>query len=380
MPYQRGIQQYFEKSVYISSGDYTTDQTHTGAIVQLSRIQDVTIGVNYPLQQDMYLDAGDESYLATNAGITLDIKYLHTNGVNETFIGLAALLPPTGALGFNLDAEKSIYIAIENQPRDAVGASGVSQTKTVIGIAQALLTQYQLTASVGSIIESEASFDCLTSFIYTGATGNQVPAVNYQNGAQVTGLFVLPPASSQYLLNEPSGYFSTGNADYVSAISANDLIMTFPQNSPFGVVFSGQQSCYLQSVHVSLSFDRHPFRPMGYAFPASRPILYPMHIELDTEAVVSSYQLDQLERLSCLGTGHSINVIVKQPCSNATLFGLYFTNLQLESQNFTTTIGRNDAVSIRWRGIISNPYQMFFDPTVNYLINLATSGAYGTNW
>jgi hypothetical protein len=210
-------------------------------------------------------------------------------------------------------------------------------------------------------------FECLTSFVYSGQSGNQIPAINYTDGSQVTGVFSLPPVSVQYTAPNPAGYLSTGSSNYVSALAYDELIMTFPNATPFGVTLTGDQSCYLQSFNCSIGIDRFPMKTMGYTYPSARPIVYPIHIELSAEAIVSSYQADQLQRISCLGTGNWINIIVKQPCSNATLFGLYFTGLQLMSQEFVNTIGNRDVVSFQWKGIISNPYQVFFGPTINYL-------------
>lgn len=375
----RSIVTYQEKALFITSGGAATDQTIPGSIIQLSRIQDVEMTVNYPLQQDMYLDAGSESYLPSNNSVALSIKYLHTNGVNERWLGLFDLLPPSGLPGFNLEQEKNLYITVENQNGiDAVGAVGTNQTKTVIGLGQVLMNEYQLSAQVGGIIESQVSLVGLTSFVYSGNSGNQIPTVHHQDGSQLTGLFVLPATSAQYNINGTG--VSTGSTDYVSAIASNDMILTFPVNSPFAVVFTGSQSCYLQSFNCSLTFGRQEMKSMGYAFPDQRPILYPMHVDLTTEAIVSSYQADELQRISCLATGFSINLIVKQPCSNITLFGLYFSDLQMESQSFASSVGEHDTVSIHWKGIITSPIQPFFNPTVNYLVDAVTSEAWGTHW
>jgi hypothetical protein len=375
----RDRQGYWGKAVFISTGDYTQDNIGSG-IVQLSRITDVGFSAQYPLAQEMYLNAANESWMNAPGSITTSLRWAHTNSQNEQYIGLAA---PTanGTWALTIDSPKNLYITVENAPGiDAIGATGYSQTKTVIGMAQGLLFSYSLSAAVGSLVESEAHLNYLTSFIYSGQSGDAIPSVNYSDGSQVTGIFSLPPASAQYLTNEPSGYLSTGNSNYVSAISANDLIMTFPVGAPFGVSLTGYQSCYLQSFNCTLSIDRHDLKPMGYLYSPNRPAIYPLRVDLSMEAIVSSYQADQLGRISCLGTGNAINIIVKQPCSNATLFGLYFTELQLESQDFVTTIGHNDVVSLKYRAILSNPNQAFISPVVNYLIRTDTSGAWGLNW
>lgn len=376
----RGVQQYAAKSVWISTGSYLDDSVGIG-LAQLSRIQGVDWHVTYPLAFEQYTLGVYDPYMKQSAGVSLTLRWLNTSAVNEYFVGLGHY-NASGQLVYGLDQEKSLYITVENTPgADAIGASGVGQTKTVLGFAQGLMSQFTVSAQVGALVECQATFDYLTSFVYSGASGQQIPAVDYQSGTQVTGLFTIPPANQQYVAVEPSGVYSTGYlTDYTSAIPARDLIMTFPVGAPFGVTMTGAQSVYLQSFSCNLGFPRQPMQQIGYDFPSRRPIVYPITVDLSTEAIVSQYQADQLQRISCLGTGQYVNIIVKQPCSNATLFGLYFSELQLVSQDFVTSIGRNDVVSIRWRGVISNPFQTFFDPTVNFVVDTATSGAWGTHW
>lgn len=382
-PSPRGVVQYWQHEVYFSSGSYATSQTVTGSIVQLSRIQDVSFSLPYPIEETMYMDGGYDSYLTHATQPTLNLRWFNTNSENERWVGLMNTLAPSGTLGFDIDSEKNVYITTENSLVDAVGATGYGQTKTVIGLGQCLLTQYQLSASVGGLVTADASFISLTAYVNSGQSGNQVPSVNYQDGMRMTGLYSLPAASSQYVTSLPSGTYPTGiYANEVAAISANDLIMTFPQGSPFGVVLTGFQSCYLQSFSLALGINRQEIKPLGNVYPQNRGVLYPITVDLSTEAIVSSYQADALQRIGCLMTGQTneINVIVKQPCSNATMFGFYFDNLQLESQQFVTTIGRNDVVSLKWRGIITTPNQPFFNPFINFIYNADTTGAWGTKW
>lgn len=368
-------QVYQTKSVFISSGDAFSDQSYTGAFRQISRLHDVTWSINYPLEQNTYLDFGNESFLSSHNAIDCTLGWYHTNGRNEEALGLVDTILPNSALALNLNQEKNIYITMENQLGwDSVGSTGYGQTKTVLALAQGVMTSYNMSARVGGLIESEATMNCLTAVVYSGQSGHAVPTVTHQNGAQLTGLFALPSASNQY---NPNG---TGLNDPVSAIAARDMIMMFPVGNPFATVFTGDQACYLQSFQCSLTLDRRELKPLGFSYPPHRALLYPIHVDLTTEALVSRYQVDQLSRIDCLGTGQYVNIVVKQPCSNSTLFGLYFNNLQLSSQSFTSSIGPMDTMTTRWKAIISSPTQLFFDPTVNYIVRLDNTGAWGINW
>lgn len=375
----RTAQQYMGKSLFCSTGDYTTDGVGgTGALGQLNRIQSMEWSVEYPLQQPSYLNSATEAYLQHPGSISINLRWDHTQGRNESLLGLAQQLV-SGVLTSNLEAEKNLYMTVENGSYDAIGEAG-GESHTTIGFSQGVMTQYAISAAVGGLIEASASISYLSSFIYSGGTGLQIPSVVYQDGSQVAGTFTLPPASSQYTAVQPSGYLSTGATDYDAAVGYRDLIMTFPQGSPFGVLLTGAQSCFLQSFTCTLGIARQELKPLGYVYPSHRPIQWPITVDLTTDAIVSNYVADQLGRINCLASGQWANIIVKQPCSNATLFGLYFDNLQLVGQQFSTSIGRNDVVTLHWRGVISNPYQVFYDPTINYIIRLDNSGAWGVGW
>ncbi len=311
----------------------------------------------------------------------MTIGFYHTNGRNEQYLGLLDIVGPSGQLILNLSQEKNLYIASQNTPGiDSISApTGGSQS--VLAMGQALMTTYGMNARVGGLIQSQATLNCLTMFSYTGSVGNRVPAVNYGDGNQLTGQFVIPQAFSMY---DPD-QLNTGNAVEAlslsaAAIGARDMFLTFPQGTPFGIIFSGSQSCYLQGFDVTLAFDRRELKPLGSVYPPSRAVFYPIRVELTTEAIVNRYQRDQLDRIDCLGSGQSVYLIVKQPCSSYTLFGFYFDKLQLESQSFSTSIGQADTVTTKWRGLITTPYTVFCSPWVGVLVDQTTNSGWGGSW
>lgn len=369
-------QGYQSRTVWVTSGAADSDQTISGSLRQLSRIQSLDWDVAYPLQQIVYLDAGQEAYLTSHNPVDMQLTWWHTNGRNEQALGLVDIVGPSGALAFNLDQEKNLYIAIENTPgTDAVGTP-TGQSKSVIAMGQGLLTSYNINAHVGGLVQSRATVNCLTAFSYTGHVNNRVPAVHYQDGTQLTGLFSIPQAFSQY----DSAVTGYDNPVAASAVAARDMFLTFPEGTPFGVIFSGGQACYLQGFDLTVTVPRRELKPLGSVYPPMRAVAYPITIDLTTEAIINRYQQDQLDRISCLGTGQSVYIIVKQPCSTDVLFGFYLDRLQLESQSFASSIGPLDTVTAKWRGLVSTPDSIFFSPWVGTLVNLDTQSGWGATW
>lgn len=367
---------YPAKAVFVTSGAFTQDQTLSGALVQLSRIQSTSFTIPYPLQDNVYTDSSVESYNLSPPGINFDINFDHTNGRNELYLGLAKLTS-SGNLILGLDDEKDLYLAAQNSPGlDSIGAP-VGSPQTVLGLGQAVMTSYELAAQVGGIIEGRVSMNALTAVVYTGFSGVTVPSVQYQDGASRTGRFIIPPAQIQY---NPNATGMDGLLYGASALGARDMVLMFPVQSPFGIVYTGWQAVYLQSFNLSLTIDRQEQKPLGYAYPVARQIMYPIRVDLSTSAIVSRMQADRLDRLSCTTTGFSINLAVKQPCTNATLFGFYLNNLQVVNQNFSQKIGEVDTVNTEWRGWIKTPQDVVFNPWVQWIVDLSTTGAWGTTW
>lgn len=367
-------QTYAGKAVYVSSGSAFDDQTASGAIQQLSRIQSFSWDASYPLRDSIYTDGGLDAYMNTPPGIDVTLDWYATQGTNERFLGLGRFTP-SGTLVIGLDEERNLYVGYQDALGQDAADANAGSPRTVLGLSQGLLTSYQLSASVGGIISSRATLNYLTAVFYTGASGMQTPTVNPQDGNQLTGRFVLPAASTQY---NPD---STGYAlDNVAAISARDMVIMFADNTPFGIVFTGQQACYLQSFQLGLTFPRQTLKPLGYAYPQDRPVLWPVRVDLNTEAIVSRYQGDQLRRLTCTVTGQSVGLAVKQPCSSLTTLGFYFDNLQIASQSVSATIGGMDRVTTSWRGWMQSPSDTLISPFWNTIIRLDTSGEWGGSW
>lgn len=365
-------QTYQGRTVWITSGAHDSDQTVSGSLRQLSRIQDTTFSIDPTLVDNVYLDSSAEMYSPVPPGVNVDLRWLHTNGSNEVALGLARY-NPSGTVVLGLDEEKNLYVAMEDAfGIDAITAP-VGSPRTVLGLGNAVMTSFEMGAQVGGLIESRATMNCLTANVYTGASGIRVPAVDYRNGGSLTGLFVIPAPTSQY----STSALATGQN--VVALGSREMIVSFPRNTPFGATLTGQNACYLQSFNIGLTINRQEQKPLGYVYPTARPVMYPIGVDVSAEAIMSSYQADALARFSC-NTGFAVHLMVKQPCTNLVLFALYLDNLQLQSQRMVQGIGPSDTVSLRWRGLLKTPNDVFLDPYFNWLVETTTTGAWGESW
>ena len=338
---------YNSRAIFTSTGRFDSDQTSDGSLYQFSRVQDLGINISHPISDEDYLDSNDESSLNIRPTVDVTLNWLLSNGANERSAGFVTN-GLSGAL-LNLDTQKNIYILTEQDNIDAIGSSTPSSKKSVFGIGNTLMSSYTLSASIGSFVNASASFIGLNLSSYTGTSTGMVPAVNYTDGSQVDAIFSLPVPSPQ---KEDT---SSNEANNVSALHPKDIVLEFQNANPFGVKID---TIHLQSFEVNFSFERFDEAGMGTAFPESRPLLFPVDIEFTTEALVPSHYVDNLANNNCLGTGASMNLIIKRPCSEFAAFELKLREMKLEGQSFGQSIGAYESVTLQWRGRVTDPFSL----------------------
>jgi hypothetical protein len=340
---------FYQKSAFITSGDYLSAQTGAGnTITQVSRLQDLTWTINHPIQNQLYLDAGNETIEPTRPTFSCNLSWLSTNGLNERIAGLLTN-GSSGAL-IDINAQKNVYIGTEvAEGYNYIGSNG---NKTVIGLGQALLSAYSVSAQVGQPIQSAASFEGLNVVSYTGSSGESIPAVNYQLGTQLSGTkFTLPSATRQY---DPTG---SDESLWTAANIASDITMEFPVGSPFALALNSSQ-VNLQSFRANFSVNRQGLHKLGFAYPDARPTLYPVEVNLQMDALVNNYQAQALNNMTCYTTtGQEVSVLVENSCEGYYPIQFRLVGLQLKSQSSSVSIGSPfETVSLEWATTITDPF------------------------
>ncbi len=87
---------YQSRAVFVTSGSYDTDQTVSGSLRQLARVQSLDWNIPYPVQQVTYLDNAEEAYLGSHNPVDVTLGWYHTNGRNEQYLGLLDIVGPQG--------------------------------------------------------------------------------------------------------------------------------------------------------------------------------------------------------------------------------------------------------------------------------------------
>jgi hypothetical protein len=330
---------FHNSALYITSGNALLDQTVSGAIKQLNRIQSVSLGLNFSNVASQYLAGNGESITVDRPTASINLQYLLSNSANETALAL-----PTG-IGGNIskiiDEEKDLYIVYMEdglEPNSYAGNDG-SKFK-IVSAGNVLLTNYSIKADVGSPVEVSCGFQALNLVAQTGMpSGQQIPQLDLANASLVSGNYVLPIGN-------------TGN-NSVAAIIREGITMNFPSGGIFGVSLSGENSIILQNFDFNMNLNRANIKSLGNALP-KRPLQFPIEITLNTTAILDRYRPDQSFSTICGESGINFNIVLNKPCSNTEQLRLNFSNMVLESQSFSNAIGSLPAVDLSWRGYIYN--------------------------
>lgn len=336
-------------SLFCSSGTSSSDQTSSGTVRQLSRIQSANIEINLAHEAIDYLDEQTELERVERPVVDLSFEYLATNGNNERNMGLVT--DGYNSAFYRLSEDKNYYLVVgpANSAYDLNFDTG-NLSRQCFGVGNVVLNSYAVSASVGGFVRANVSAQGYNLTYYTGVSGENNPGLNIVDGSQLSGIFVVPLSSEQ------SPEYSLNSANDITALSYQDLIMEFPENSALFVYLSGAKSSHLQSFNLSFSVNRGSIKSLGDKFPR-RPVDYPLDVELTAEAFIEEYQAANLNQLNCYDTGYDINIIVKQPCSNYLALEYYLRGLKLESFTANHSVGQNATVNFRWRGRVPGNLQ-----------------------
>jgi hypothetical protein len=340
---------FASSNLFVSSGDSYSNQSVSGGIVQLSRIQSIDIGLDLPSEDIQFLDANIQSVQVERPFVTLNYTYFPTNGKNERVIGFFTNI--TGNAIKKLNQEKNYYISyLENSLDYNLYSGNQPEIYKTIGLGNMLLDSWSLSASVGGFVTANSSLRGINLVSYTGLPVNlEAPTLNITDGLSNGVLFSLPRGESLY------ESLPLNPADGISALTAGDITLSFSTGSAFATFISGDKKCILQDFSFNLSLQRNQSQSLGSIFP-DRPIQFPVEMSIQANAVLQEYSARQLLDLNCEDFFSDVEITMKQKCSDNVVFKLNAHKLRLKSQNMSQFLGGIGLVNVNfeWGASISS--------------------------
>jgi len=357
-------------------------------IKQIQRVQDASYSFNITRQDVNQFGelAAIDRVILESPTVSLDFSYILANMVNEHNLGFhvipsgntaaAQVVSAMSGLLSKATDERNYFIKTVAEGNDALGDSphDVSSNVNVIGIGNAFLTSYTTEAAVGDFPTASVSVEGLNMDFVNGVSGNFIPAINPADGAKEDELkYVLPSGMSHATTGtlESDGTMSNDNVaigDSTSALRPGDIsVGFFPQGGIGGdeiTEFTGVSISDAKIQSYSLSFDlaREPLQKLGNKFAFAREITFPVTVTLTVDANLGD--LTEGNLADVISLDHNYDILLKMAApgvgtSNSANTRMAYTlkNAKLDSQEYTSDIGTNKAVSLTFSSQVGGPKQ-----------------------
>lgn len=361
--------------------------TGRSQIHQIQRVQDASYSFNITRQDVNQFGelAAIDRVILESPTVSLDFSYILANMVNENNLGFHVIpsgntnsaqvvSAMSGLLSKSTD-ERNYFIKTVAEGNDALGDSphDVSSNVSTIGIGNAFLTSYTTEAAVGDFPTASVSVEGLNMDFVQGVSGNYIPAINPADGSKEDTIkYALPSGMSNATTGvmEADGTITHGGSigDTTSALRPGDVSISFwPKGDVGGSELAGFTGVSITDAKIqsySLSFDlaREPLAKLGNKFAFAREITFPVTVTLTVDANLGDLTNGNLADVISVDSNYDILVKLAAPgvgTANAANTRMAYTlkNAKLDSQEYTSDIGTNKAVSLTFSSQIGGPKQ-----------------------
>lgn len=345
---------FSNSAIFVSSGDSFSDQTVSGSVIQLSRVQNAGFSIDFSRELLEYSNQSIEDQRFNTALVSFNCDYLITNGFNEKAVGFSTD-SITGAL-LSIGQNKNIYILHKNAGQ--ANYLNDPENVNIYAIGNCLINSYSVNASVGSLLSANFSAEGLNVVSYTGIPLSlQSPALD--NYGDLYGNFFSIYSGSQFF--DKNGEFE----EQIAALGKGDILMEIPIDFGFSTQMSGVNSCALQDFSLTLTVGNESIYQMGTPIP-KRQLNMPILMELNTSAILTKIQADSIVE-QCSDAAQNIKINVSQPCSDFRAIQFELKGLKLHNQEVAENLFDRVKMSFSWRGYIPSIKSL----TNNFIINIA---------
>jgi len=379
MPRNRVIYQseaLFNTNDVIDVTASTPPQTGALYINQFSRVQSCNYNFNIARKDVNQFGnlAAIDRIIVEQPTVGLDFSYLLSDMGNEKSLGFSVVTTGTttaniiaanavqsclsGILTSGFVNTKNYYVRTVTEGNDAsaFGADAspnITQGNT-IGLGNGFLTNYSVNAAVGDFPTVSSTLECLNMNFTAGNSGN-APGVTAA-GAIAGGVFALPQTATN-----PNGENALGR---VSALRHGDITLTLSKTA--GTSYGGTDittAAAIQNFSITMGLNRTPLQKLGSKYAFSREIDFPVTVSFSVNALVQDLTTGNLVDVVNSDALYDAVVILAAPASANTNYatnegvGYVLKRLNLDSQEFSSSIGANKSVTLNFSTQIGSPQQ-----------------------
>jgi hypothetical protein len=343
----------------------TVNSTGSSEHAQLRRVQSANYSFNVARQDVNQFGqlARLEAIILEAPTVSFDMSYFLGDGFNEQalqFKNGESLNKGFISGQISSTSGNNLYILTAPEGVDA-NFNTTSTSYSTIGIGNAFLTDYSLEASVGSIPTVSVSFEGTNMNATAGVSGSS-------NGfSGISGVGIDPEAGT-VLTDQAAGVVfpaaSEGTGAAIpSALRPGDITLSFANADGDAIVdLDGDGGAHVQSISMSIPLGRTPIDRLGTRFSFARVVDFPITPTLSVSAIVSETQTRALtDIINDDAFISDLQFTFKDSDAGSTPRASYkMTNLKLDSESFSSSIGPNKTVDLTFSLSIGGP-----DDTVN---------------
>lgn len=303
---------------------------------------------------DLITGIGNASNVATFSP-TLSNLYAEGTGI---FINTSCI---SGILN-KVSDDKNYFIRTVSAGNDVNIATTGTLDQSIIAIGNAVMTNYTANGAVGEFPNVSVNCEALNMSFLTGANDFKssaagarysLPSVD-QNGSKVNGTFSLPDFNDRSNLSQNISVFKPG--EIILDLSS------YAASGGFGIDSSSQSSLNAQSFSLNIALGRENLRRLGSTYAYSKEITFPVNYSLSVDVLVSDLKNGNLSNIV---SGEDIKFdatisYIKPGTKSSSLgaiTGARYTlkNTQINSIDFSSSIGANKTATLTFGGQMSSP-------------------------
>jgi len=336
------------------AGGYV-DETGANGPIQLQRVQNANYSFEITRQDVNQFGnlAAIDRVILDQPTVSLDFSYYVNNFFNEDKLGFdvnadgTAIASLTSSISDLLDKtadERNYYIRTVAEGKDAATYSDQTDANnSVIALGNGFLASYSTEGSVGDFPTASVTVEALNMTFDHGAGAVDaelpLPAVDPKTGDKLTNKFYGLGAAAK-----------TSSTDTTTVLKPGDITLTIPDPDG-GVDISDAK---LQSYTLSVDFNREPLQRLGNRFAFAREITFPVTVTMSVDALLGDLVTGDLSEVLKSNGDKDYELIVELGKGSSRHIAYILKDAKLDSQEFTSTIGDNKAVTLNFSAQIGS--------------------------